>query len=260
MSIQTADGFVSFEASWRPEQYLADYYRGVQPDEKATLRFLLQAARRVGRVPTMLEFGCGPTIHHLLPFVAQVAEIHLADYMPGNLDAVADWVADAPGCHDWTPFVAFTLRDELGREPTVYELEQRVRLARRKITAALPADARYIRPLGDHAPIRRYPLVLCCFCPDSITADLDEWRRCLRNIVSLVERGGWLVYAALRGATGYRVGDARFPSAGVTEFDVADVLRSEGFERDELTIEVARVADDDDHGFSAVILAVGRRR
>ena len=53
---------------------------------------------------------------------------------------------------------------------------------------------------------RQYPAVLCCFCPDSITDDLDEWRRCTANIASLVAPGGWLVLTALGAAASYRVG------------------------------------------------------
>ena len=91
------------------------------------------------------------------------------------------------------------------------------------------ADARRPQPLA--AGSRRYPAVVCCFCPDSITADLDEWRRCTEHVASLVAPGGWFVLTALGGADSYRVGARRFPSPGVSVDDVADVLRSAGFSR-----------------------------
>ena len=259
-SQSVASANASFEDDWRPEQYLASYYRSVQPDEQATMRFLVRAASMIGSVPMMLEFGCGPTVHHLFPFARSAHMIHVADYLECNLDAVADWMTGAPDCHDWSSFVSFTLRDEGGLEPTADEVDERVRLTRNRIVSRHLADARYVRPLGHANPHRGYPLVLCCFCPDSITDEIDEWRRCMRNIVSLVEPGGWFVFTALRNAAAYRVGDSMFPSAGVTEFDVAEVLRSEGFSRGDLSIEVADVVDEKNHGFSSVIFAIGRRR
>ena len=156
-SQSVASANASFEDDWRPEQYLASYYRSVQPDEQAT-------------------------VHHLFPFARSAHMIHVAGYLECDLGAVADWMTGAPDCHDWS-----------------------------------------------------------CF-------------------VSLVEPGGRFVFTALRNAVAYRVGDSMFPSAGVTEFDVAEVLRSEGFSRGDLSIEVADVVDEKNHGVSSVIFAIGRRR
>ena len=55
----------------RPRRTSRDYYLEVQPDEQATMRFLSEAAALVGDVPLLLEFGCGPTVHHLLPFAGR---------------------------------------------------------------------------------------------------------------------------------------------------------------------------------------------
>jgi hypothetical protein len=246
----------SFDEDWSPEAYLREYYTEVQPDEQATMAFLAEAAALVGDVPLLLEFGCGPTVHHLLPFAGRAGEIHVADYLERNLDAVRSWVEGGLEAWDWAPFTDLALHHELGRPPEAWELREREARARELVTCFLPADARRRQPLGAG---RRYPAVLCCFCPDSITDDLDEWRDCTANVASLVAPGGWLVLTALHEAPSYRVGPAHFPSSGVTADALADVLRESGFSRLGTTIVTAAAADDDDHGFGSVLLSVSRK-
>lgn len=253
---RAAGRFASFDEHWSPADYLADYYREVQPDEQITLRFLCEAAALIGDVPTALEFGCGPTVHHLIPFAPRAATIDVADYLDRNLDAVRAWVSGAPEAWNWTPFAHFTLHCELGRPPTECELSEREALTRERIGAFLRGDARRGQPLGT---AQRYPLVVCCFCPDSITDDLAEWRQCAINVSALVAPGGWYVLTALHDAGSYRVGDVDFPSAGVSVDDVAGALRDAGFSRLGTTILTERAGDLDGHGFDSVLLSISRK-
>lgn len=253
----TATGRATFEDDWCPRAYLTEYYGEVQHDEQVTMRFLAEAAAFVGDVPVLLEFGCGPTVHHLLPFATRAGELHVADYLERNLDAVRGWVEGYDDAWDWTAFVDVALRNELGRPPHDWEVREREAATRERITVFHRADARRRHPLAGRP--RRYPAVLCCFCPDSMTDDIDEWRRCTENVASLVSPGGWLVLTALAGASSYRVGDVEFPSPGVTIDDLAGVLRSAGFSGLGTTIMTADTIDDDDHGFDSVLLAVSRR-
>lgn len=241
---------------WSPDAYLRDYYTCVQPDEQVTMRFLGEAAALVGDVPTLLEFGCGPTVHHLIPFAGRVDRIHVADYLDGNLEAVRRWVSGDPDAWDWTPFTQATLEHELGRQPVAWEVREREARTRERIAAFHLGDARLRQPL---ASARRYPAVLCCFCPDSITDDPAEWRYCTENVASLVAPGGWLVLTALHRASSYRVGDVHFPSCGVTVDDVADVLYASGFSRLGTTILTADAHDSGGHGFDSVLLSVSRK-
>lgn len=258
MSATTAcETYASFEDHWSPDEYLADYYTDVQPDEEVTMRFLVEAAALVGDTPRLLEFGCGPTVHHLLPFVPRAAEIHVVDYLERNLDAVRRWVDGRDGAWEWTPFTRFTLSHELGRPPGDREVHEREATARERVVSLGRADARRSQPLASGP--RRFPVVLCCFCPDSITADLEEWRRCTSHVASLVAPGGWFVLTALGGADSYRVAHRRYPSPDVSVDDVADVLQAAGFCRLGTTVTSTSTSDADDHGFDRVILAVARK-
>jgi hypothetical protein len=251
--------FASFDDEWSAGAYLADYYTEIENDEQVTMRFLVDAAAFVGDVPELLEFGCGPTVHHLFPFAERASEIHLCDYLQRNVDAVRDWVDGGDGAHDWSSFAAFTLEIELGRAPAPWEVLEREAVTRERITSLRLADARRRQPLLGGGGAHRYPAVLCCFCPDSITDDLAEWRDCTANVASLVAPGGWLVLTALRNAASYRVGGMHFPSAGVTEDEVLAVLREAGFSRLGTTVIAEQAADDSGHGFDSVVLAVSRK-
>jgi NNMT/PNMT/TEMT family len=255
-NIAPAAQFASFDVDWSPEAYLGNYYLEVQPDEQATMLFLSEAAAFVGAVPTMLEFGCGPTAHHLFPFAGRVGEIHVADYLESNLAAVRRWMHGAAGAWDWTPFTEVALRNELGRAPDIREVCEREALTRERVTAFHIADARRSHPLES---ARRYPLVVCCFCTDSITDDIIEWAECTAHVGSLVAPGGWLVLTALHAASSYRVDDAHFPSCRVTADDVAAVLGESGFSRLGTTIVTSDATDIDGHGFDSVLLAVSRK-
>lgn len=247
----------SFERDWSPAAYLADYYTEVQPDEQVTMRFLVEAAALIGDCVTLLEFGCGPTVHHLLPFATRADSIDVVDLLDSNLDAVRAWLGAHDGAWDWSPFTTLTLELELGRAPLPWEVREREAAARDRLRSIARADARRPQPLD--AGWRRYPVVVCCFCPDSITSDRDEWRRCSEHVASLVARGGWLVFTALGSAHSYRVGGQSFPSPNVSVDDVASVLTTAGFSRLGTTITTAETIDPDDHGFDHVVLAVSRK-
>jgi hypothetical protein len=251
--------WASFDTDWVPGDYLAEYYREVEDDERATMRFLVETASRLPRLPCLLEFGCGPTVHHLFPFADVTDEIHVADYLASNLAAVDDWLGQRPHAHDWTPFSRFTAsceRRHAAPETAGRALERRVR---RLVTTLRRADARVRPSLLDRAGPSTYPLVVCCFCPDSITDDLAQWRRCMVNVASLVEPGGWLVVTALGNAASYRVGARRYPSPMVDHAEMAESFEFNGFAVSETRIVTEGVADDHDHGFGSVVMAAGRR-
>ena len=251
--------YAAFDTAWQASAYLADYYTAVEDDERVTMRFLAAAAHRIGELPRLLEFGCGPTVHHLLAFAPMAREIHVADYLPANLEDVRAWVEGRRGAHDWTAFVDYALQVETGRTPSIAETTARERLTRARITRYIEADARCPRPLPSMPGRPRYPAVVSCFCPDSITDDRAEWRRCMLHIASLVDDGGWLVLAALRGADHYRVGGLCYPSASLSEDDIALALDEAGMSAAETSIVSADVDDRSGHGFNGVILALSRR-
>lgn len=239
---------------WNPLQYLSDYYSHVEQDEELTLAFLARQAPRILNRPVVLEFGIGPTVHHLLPIVPYVSEIHVADLLPANLRQVRLWQERKETAHDWTPFVVQVLKEEGVSNPTAADIAARESLVRQSITRYLPCDAGLANPLGPEAT-GSYDCLLSCYCADSATDDKAEWRHYTDNMMSLLKPGGLFITTALRDCDHYNVGDRRFPSARVNERDFELLFREHEVEH--LTIEVAQTPEHAAIGYGSVLLAVG---
>jgi len=241
--------YASFDDDWVPGEYLADYYSRLEPDEVATIEFFVEAMEHVDRGEPVLLFGTGPTLHHVFLAAGVASEIHLADYLPGNLAEIERWLRRDPGAHDWRPFVRHTLECEGVRSPTEADVDRREELTRAKITRLLPADARHPQPLGD-----RYATVISAYCADSATSDRATWELFMRHITGLVRPGGTFVTAALRRAGHYAVAGKRFPSASVDEHDLRAVLEPE-FDTRRGALEVREVGEHEALGYSSIVLA-----
>jgi hypothetical protein len=244
-------GHASFNADWVPEEYLADYYTVLEPDEVETIAFFTDAMRGTKPGEPILFFGTGPTLHHVFLSAGRASEIHLADYLPQNLAAIARWLQRDPGAHDWRPFVRYTLECEGRAAPTDAELAEREELTRAKVTRLVEADA------GDPEPVaERYGTVVSAYCADSATADRATWETYMRHIAGRVRPGGVFITAALRRSRGYAVGGKRFPSADVDEHDLRAVLEPEF----DCAIEVREVPEHARLGYEGIVLARATRR
>ncbi|MFF5287911.1 guanitoxin biosynthesis pre-guanitoxin forming N-methyltransferase GntF [Paractinoplanes globisporus] len=245
--------YASFDTDWEPAEYLAGYYRAVEPDEVATVAFLVDAMRHAEPGRPVLFFGVGPTLHHVFAAAETASEIHLGDYLPANLAEIRRWIGREPGAHDWRPFVRYTLQCEGISRPTDEQIAAREDLTRTKITKLVQVDARHPRPIDRH-----YPTVISPYCADSATADRTTWLLFMRHITGLVQPGGLFITAALRRCRGYTVAGKTFPGADVDEHDLRAALRPE-FEPLDGSIEVRETSQSAAHGYAAILLCHARR-
>lgn len=241
---------------WDAARYLRDYYGRLEHDEELTLRFLVRRIADAGPRSRVLEFGSGPTVHHLLPLAPHVGAVDVADYLPANLEQVQRWLRRSPAAHDWRAFTSHVLACEGRPLPHARELAEREDLTRRRVRHLLHCDAGRDHPLG--APLHRgYDALISCFCADSATDDKATWRRYMANILGLLKPGGLFVGAALRRCRRYRVGSAQFPCADIDERDVEAVLRNAGCDRHSIRIEVEAVPQHRALGYDGIVLAAG---
>jgi len=243
--------WASFDTDWAPQEYLTDYYRVVEPDERETIAFFADAMKEAPAGEAVLVFGTGPTLHHVFLAAPKASEIHLADYLPANLEEIERWRTRDPAAHDWRAFVRYTLECEGLTAPTEDEITGREELTRSKITRLLQADARRPVPLD-----QSYATVISAYCADSATDDRATWETLMVNITGLVGPGGLFITAALRRCRSYLVGDKRFPSANVDERDLRRVHAS-GFSP---RVSVRHLQGHEAQGYSSVVLADARRR
>jgi hypothetical protein len=243
--------------------YLDTYYR--QPptaDETVVSKFLVEEFARRPPAGRFIELGCGPTVHHVFPFVPHVDEIHLADYLEDNLGEVRLWTSASPKAHDWSQYVGMTLRHE--RRPVGPEaVAERERLARAKITRLLACDLKEATPAERRAC---YDAVGCFYCAEEIGISPAEWRRVVANVAEYLRPGGTLYMAALAGMKSYTVRDRagtrfEYPCAFLEPAGVGAALEELGFPRGTLRLESADI-EHPDCGVTAtlVVAAVKQRR
>lgn len=245
--------YASFDTEWEPGAYLKEYYSEIEPEERETIAFFVDAMKDADRNQPALVFGVGPTLHHVFLAAEKVSEIHLGEYLPANLQEIERWLARDPEAHDWRPFVRYTLECEGLDQPASEEITFREEMTRARITKLLPVDLRAENPLGIENT-RQYATVISAYCADSATGDKAEWTTYMHRIAGLVKPGGMLLVAALRRSRGYIVGGKTFPSADIEEADLQAVLEPR-FGRGNLTIQACRLVGPATKGYSGVVLA-----
>jgi hypothetical protein len=238
---------------WDTRSYLGTFFAELGPDTFATLRFLARELQYFRDQPAerALDFGCGPTPIASLAAVPYAREIHLADFIPANVEEVQRWIDADPDAFSWDHAIAGILKLE-GTEPTVEHIAQRATKLRSKAHTLL-CDAALPYPL--HRQTEPYPLVLSMYCADSATSSKETWRQYIRNICTLVAPTGRILIAALRNCCAYRLGEHAFPSANIDEADLEAILLDVGFSRNTLHIEVSDVPECAQEGFTSVIFA-----
>ena len=67
-----------------------------QPDDQVTITFFVEALRHAEPGEPLLLFGVGPTLHHVFLAAPAASEIHLAEYLPTNLQEIERWLMGEP--------------------------------------------------------------------------------------------------------------------------------------------------------------------
>lgn len=238
---------------WDAKQYLKDFYGGsVASDEIETISFLTELAKNNPQ-DKILDFGCGPTLHHVFPFVPFVSEIHVADLLSSNLAEVTKFIKNESDAHNWDKYIEYALFCENKKIPTTDLVIERRLATSKKITKVLEANARNDDPIGPDFR-GKYPIVISCFCADSATDNHNDFSLLVRNIASLVQPGGMFAIACLRDTSFYKTNESHFPSARVDEIILEKVLKNI-FLPQSVRIETKHLPDHKQQGYSGIILA-----
>src|SRR5437868_867863 len=88
-----------------PTAYLQDYYDSLAQDERIAMNYLSDFIRREAlNGGSLLDFGCGPTVHRAIAVAPYVDRITFADLVPENLEAIRAWIEDRENAHDWSSY------------------------------------------------------------------------------------------------------------------------------------------------------------
>ncbi len=256
---EPVDGLFDFRtAASFAREYIDTYYRDRPPtnDEQRVFEFLVRHLRELPPQSLMLEVGCGPTVHHVLPFVGSVGEIHVADYLDDNLAEIDKWKKGAADACGWRQYAELVLTLE-GRPSAPADARLLEAVAQTKVTQLLSCDLTQPQVLGRDA---WYPLVSAFYCTEEVGISLTQWEHVMTNLARLVAPGGRLFLSCLADTDFYRVGASNYPCARVTARDIERVLPRLGFDMTETVIESASVEGQGDEGVVGVVLVAATKR
>jgi hypothetical protein len=249
-----------FHTAWHPEDYLKQYYVNdtIPADELGIYNLLISYLQtETPHFATALDFGCGPTLHHIIPLIPYTEELHLADYVPANLAAIQQWLRGETRAHNWDVYIKGVLQLEGIVQPSPTDLERRKAQMRYKVRRLKHGNLHWPHPLMDGST---YPLVVSFYCADSATHSKVQWRLFMRHLFNLVAPGGTLLLSALRNSQSYHVGARCFPSAQVTENDMYAVLSDGPFVQKTLDLHVIPVSEWAEEGFESIMVVRAQRQ
>ncbi len=222
---------------WKPVDYLEHYYllERLPSDEVHLFRFITRFLKKQNRMfKSVIDIGCGPTIHRAIPFVPYVEDVYLADYVSANLQEIKKWIAEGSTIHNWDDQIRHILNIE-GLK-TDKDFNERIESFKNKIKKLLTCNIFDTLPIG--ITKAQFPLVTSFYCIDSITHSKLKWKTAMKNLCGLVEPGGWLIISALRDTKSYKVGKRTFPSANVNEADFYTILGKHGFPKETIDVKI----------------------
>jgi hypothetical protein len=241
-----------------PRDYLTQFYSRLEGENERLLAFHATVHQVVPAGGTMLEFGGGPTVYQLISAAARHADIHFADYVPGNLGEVRAWLKSEPGAFNWRPFIACALEHE-GIDVTEDAIDEREEMMRQRITRLLPGNAFEVEPLGRPAS---YVIVGVNFVLEGITDTPQEWERTMQNVINLVAPGGYLINTVVTGARYWWHGQRRYSLASVDSQTICETLQRLGLQILRLETAEADITDEespDYQGYNGMAMVVARR-
>lgn len=212
--------FPGFSPADYLDQYFTRFAADLEGDRelRALLRFFARVYPTLPPDAVTLELGGGPTFYQLVTAAGHVREIHFADPVAANRDAVRAWLGDEPGAFDWRPWVRLALAEE-GLSAGAEDVARRAARIRSVVTRVTTGDVFADPPVPASG---LYDAVSMSFVVESVTDDVQRWQNGLRNAAQLLRPGGLLVVAALLGAEYWQCRDVRFPALSLT----ADSLRA----------------------------------
>ncbi|XP_075045722.1 nicotinamide N-methyltransferase-like [Mixophyes fleayi] len=186
----------------------------------------------LGRVKgkSLIEIGSGPTIHNIIPACEIFEEIYFTDYSQDSLLQIEKWLKDSNDAFDWSPYLKYVCAIENNRATP----EEKANMIRRKVSL-MKCDVNQTNPLQPNS----FPLTNCVIttgCLISAAKNFKEFKTVLKNVVSLIKPGGYLILCDYFGASYYMVGEAKLPVLSLDEKNVKEAVAESGCEIEEFNI------------------------
>ena len=215
-----------YVANFDPKVYLETYYCKIEghmfvPTTLKSQHKIYSTGTVKGK--RLLDMGCGPTIHNVMPAAKWFDEIILSDYTPANLEAQKKWLNKDKDAADWTQFFKYFSKLD-GNEDDWLKLETELR---NKIKQVVPCDVHLANPLHP-LKIDMVDAICTSLCLVPACPDVPSYAKALKNVVSLLKPGGMLVLLEIFDSPIYTVGHKVFKCLGLQKQDALNAIETAG--------------------------------
>ncbi|XP_040067554.1 nicotinamide N-methyltransferase-like [Ixodes scapularis] len=219
------------------EKYRRDFHSRAYPDRLKRVpyvnRFFQRELHDIYTSPSfrgksLLDVGCGPTVHNVFPATTKIQNVVLSDLCAGNRREVENWIQKTPGAIDCS-FISEALAAVEGHvdlQSGAKEIEERTRRAIKKTIPCNILDPNVLSK--EHR--ETFDVVFSSLCLESASLDEQTYQKNTQNIGNLVAPGGYLILCGIAGSLEYSVGGIKFPSLCLTSTIVTNSLINAGFE------------------------------
>ncbi|XP_065836614.1 nicotinamide N-methyltransferase-like [Oscarella lobularis] len=179
---------------------------------------------------SILEFGGGPTVSHLISAAPFASRIVLADYSPAALKTTNEWKKATPTSAEthWTAFFQYVIRN-LEKNHKDDALEQRASEVKVKLSCT-PCNILDEKPLGKDDYDNYFDVVSSSFCLEVACPTNDRFISSVQKLAKLLKgSGSWFVLNCVLGERRYPVGEKMFFTLPLTEDLVKEALDKAGF-------------------------------
>ncbi|XP_069804624.1 nicotinamide N-methyltransferase-like [Dendropsophus ebraccatus] len=221
----------SYIDEFNPKEYLQTYY--VPGDAAACgeltdfiLTNLHDTFTKGGvRGETLLDFGTGPSIYHLLSACEVFDKIIVSDFLEQNRAEFQKWLKKNPEAFDWTHIIKYVCELEGNSENCKKKAEK----LRSKVKEVLKCDALKRNPY-DPVVVPQVDCLLSCLCLDVACPDIKSFCDVLKNFQDLIKPGGHLLILSGLNATFYSVGQKHFSSMIVKKEELEMAFKEAGYQ------------------------------
>ncbi|XP_063291840.1 indolethylamine N-methyltransferase-like [Pelobates fuscus] len=217
-------------ATYLDSRIYLDTFYGVDPqtqevdkESKFVLSFLSKAfASGCIQGDNLIEIAAGPTICHILSACENFNNIYLTDYFQNNLNEIGLWLNEDKNAFDWSSYIKQACELEGGRSTP----EEKAEKIRGKVSF-LKCDVTQANPLHPLS-LPQVDCVIFASCLICVATTLEEFIAYLKNIVTLLKPGGYLIVSEYLRASQYVVGDKLFSALSVEENFVKKAMADSG--------------------------------
>ncbi|XP_069804629.1 nicotinamide N-methyltransferase-like [Dendropsophus ebraccatus] len=216
---------------FNPRDYLQTYYvpgEGLHVGEWTDFaqRNLHDTFTKGGvRGETLLDFGTGASIYHLLSACEVFDKIIVSDLLEKSRTEFQKWLKKDPDAFDWTHIIEFACKLEGNRETC----EEKAEKLRSKVTEVLKCDALKKNPY-DPVVVPPADCLLSCLCLETPCKDIKTYCNVLKNFQNLIKPGGHLLILSVINGTFYHAGQKYFTVMPIKKEELEMAFEEAGYQ------------------------------